>query len=462
MAIAEAPSTPTQPTENRTTQMVWRLLRDWATPYWRMIVINLGLIALVAAATAAYPLVIREIVNSIEQDISSVDWIVLTVIAVATIKATVLLLHKRVTGRILAAIAVDLQRALYGKMIEADMAWHSKEPAAALTARVMADVGLVRTALERLINSVLRDGFSLIALIAGMFYIDWALSLLALIIFPLAIWPVVKVGRMLRKIGRLTQERIADATALLQETLAGVRLAKTYRLERVLRDRTQGQFMQLRRLSVRATDHHAAIDPLMEVVGGLAVAGVLFYVGMRVDEGQTSFGDIAGFIAALLMAAQPARTLGNVNAHIQKGLAGAKRVFDLLDEEPKVVDAPNARPLSVTRGAIDLEHVTFRYAPGEPPALEDVSLAIPGGARVALVGRSGAGKSTLFNLIPRLYDPSAGALRIDGQALRDVSLASLRDNIAVVTQTPFCSTTPCAPTSLMGAMAARASQTRRL
>ena len=172
----------------------------------------------------------------------------------------------------------------------------------------------------------------------------------------------------------------------------------------------------------------------MELLGGVAVAAVLFYVGSRIEAGTNTLGDIAGFIAALLIAAQPMRALGNLNAQVQQGLAGAVRVFDVLDAPPQIADRPGAPALQVSQGAISFDGVTFAYAGAEDAALKNFSLEVPAGARVALVGRSGAGKSTVFNLLPRLYDVTSGAVRIDGRDVREVRLDSLRDAIAVVSQ----------------------------
>jgi subfamily B ATP-binding cassette protein MsbA len=175
------------------------------------------------------------------------------------------------------------------------------------------------------------------------------------------------------------------------------------------------------------------VEPILEVLGGLAVAGILLLIGWRLTTGGSSVGDFAGFVTALLIAAQPMRSLGNVNGVLQEGLAAAERLFALLDQAPAIVDKPGAVPLRVDGGTIRLEHVTFAYPDGSQ-ALRDVSLTVPGGQTVALVGRSGAGKSTVFNLVPRLYEATGGRVTIDGQDVRDVTLASLRDAIGLVSQ----------------------------
>ena len=301
----------------------------------------------------------------------------------------------------------------------------------------MADVGQVRSALERIVNNAIRDVLMIVAGIASIIYIDWQLwqlSLIAFAIFPIAIWPISTIGRTLRKIGRQTQASIGGVSARLLEGLASIKIAKTYQLEDRLNERSREDLEKLRALEVRAGDHQALIDPMMEVLGGLVIVGVLFFVGWRLEAGQNTLGDFAGFITALLLAGQPLRALGNLAGYVQRGLAATQRIFQILDERVRIVPRPGADPLAVARGEVTFEVATFSYEGDTRPALDNVSLTVPGGTRLALVGRSGAGKSTLFNLIPRLFDPTEGRVLIDGKDISQVALESVRANIALVTQ----------------------------
>jgi subfamily B ATP-binding cassette protein MsbA len=212
-----------------------------------------------------------------------------------------------------------------------------------------------------------------------------------------------------------------------------VRVAKTYGLEGYLKQRAGGFFDQIRRLKMKAANQRSRLDPILEIGGGVAVAAVLVFIGWRIVKGQTTIGDFTGFITALLLAAQSFRTLGNLNAILQEAVASLGRVFAIMDEKPQVVDAPGAPPLAVSDGTITFRGLTFRYA-GEEDTLRDIDLTVRGGTLTALVGRSGSGKSTLISLVPRLYDPTEGVVLIDGQPIRDVAIASLRGQIAMVTQ----------------------------
>lgn len=419
--------------DQRAANLFVRIWRRWGRRHLRMLLLNFLFIAIFSAVNGLYAPLIKYIVDGAAAGRTNMEWILLAALAVTLIKAGALLVHKRLNVRLFTQVSVDMQRSLYGKMIHADIAWHGREAPAALGQRVMADVEVVRTALERVVNNLIRDVLMVVAVVASMIYIDWQLSLIALLIFPIAIWPIAQISKILRKIGRDTQASIGQVSARVLEGLAGIQIAKTYQLEGRLKARSGKDFDDLRRLQVRAGDHTALIDPMMEALGGIVVIGVLFFVGWRLEAGQNSLGDFAGFITALLLAGQPLRALGNLAAHVQRGLAGAQRIFDVLDEEPKVVDAEGAVPLVVSRGQIELKGCGFGYSDGTR-ALDDVSLIVPANQRLALVGRSGAGKSTLFNLVPRLFDPTDGQILIDDQDLTSVTIASLREQIALVTQ----------------------------
>ncbi len=410
-----------------------RLWRQWGRHHGWLVFLNLVFIAIFSAVNGLYAPIIKFLVDGATAGRTDMGWILLGALLVAIIKAAALLAHKRINVRLFTQISVDMQRALYAKMVDADLAWHGREPPASLAQRIMADVQAVQQALERTVNNLIRDVLMILAVVASMIYIDWQLSLIALVIFPVAIWPIAQISRSLRKIGRQTQASIGSVNARLLEGLAGIQIAKTYQLEERLNQRSRKDLEDLRSLHVRAGDRTALIEPMMEVLGGLAVVGVLFFVGWRLEAGHNTLGDFAGFITALLLAGQPLRALGNLAGHIQRGLAAAQRVFQVLDEAPRIVDALDAQPLVVTDGRIDLVGAGFRYS-DNTEALADITLTIEGGQRLALVGRSGAGKSTLFNLVPRLFDPTEGRILIDDQDLSQVTLASLRSQIALVTQ----------------------------
>jgi subfamily B ATP-binding cassette protein MsbA len=247
-----------------------------------------------------------------------------------------------------------------------------------------------------------------------MFWIDWVVTLIALVVLPVVIPSIIRLGKKLRRTAMSTQEQTAAMASMVSESLGSVRVAKVYGLETYLKGRAAGLFDQIRRLKMKAANQRARLDPILEIGGGMAVAGVLVFIGWRIVKGQTTIGDFTGFITAMLLAAQSFRTLGNLNAILQEAIASLQRVFALMDEKPAVVDRPGAGSLAVADGTITFESVGFRYHDGED-TLRSIALEVKGGTMTALVGRSGSGKSTLMSLVPRLYDPTEGRVIIDGQ-----------------------------------------------
>src|SRR5439155_17015504 len=278
-----------------------------------------------------------------------------------------------------------------------------------------------------------KDAITVAFLVAVMFYQDWILGLISFFVFPLAIHPIVGIGRRIRRVAANTQAEIGQLTTLLSQTFQGARHVKAYGMEAYEERRATGLFERLFALVVRAGRSRSRASPMMEALGGGAIAAVILYGGHQVIAGARTPGALFSFITALLLACQRMKNLANLNASLQEGLAAAERVFEVLDIEPKIHDIAGARPLRVVRGEIRFERVSFGYAPGAV-ALDGVSMTVPGGHTVALVGPSGAGKSTMLNLIPRFFDVGEGSIAIDGQDLRSVTLASLRGAIALVAQ----------------------------
>jgi len=237
----------------------------------------------------------------------------------------------------------------------------------------------------------------------------------------------------LRRASANVQTGLGSLTSALSQSFSGIRLIKAYGMERYENTRSGAQFDEVYRLIIKTVRGRARTQPIMETLGGVAVALVLAYGGYRVISGTGTLGSFVGFLSAVLLALQPIRSLGNLNASVQEGLAAVKRTFDLLDTEPLVTDRMDAYALDIVTGHVQLDDVSFAYEPGKL-ALDHITIDVPAGRTVALVGPSGAGKSTVLNLIPRFYDTDTGAVRVDGHDVRNVTLASLRDHIALVSQ----------------------------
>ncbi|MCZ6607597.1 MAG: ABC transporter ATP-binding protein, partial [Alphaproteobacteria bacterium] len=306
-------------------------------------------------------------------------------------------------------------------------------PTGKLISRFTYDINLMRGAVSNVLTSLGKDLLSVVGLVTVMFIQDWPLAALSLFAFPMAVFPIVRLGRRVRAVTADTQEEMGQLTTLLEQTFQGIRVVKAYGMEEYEKGRMGGIIKRIFRLAFRAARIRAVSSPIMETLGGAAVAIVIIYGGYRVIGQQTDPGAFFSFLTALLLAYEPMKKLAMLNANLQEGLAGAQRMFDLLDVEPGIHEKPAARRLSVSAGRIRLEDVRFAYEPGRP-ALNGVTMDVPAGKTVALVGPSGAGKSTILNLIPRFYDVAAGRVLIDGADVRDVTLASLYANIALVSQ----------------------------
>jgi subfamily B ATP-binding cassette protein MsbA len=420
--------------DQRAHALARRLWRDWFARDWRRLLASAALMALAAAMTGSYPILIKEAYALFEaRDITLIMLMPVAVVAVTAVKGFATYAQTVLTGRIVNGAVLRMQEALFDHLLRADLAQLTRQPAGTLISRFTSDLNQISIAFGRAVTNAGRDALTLVALLVAMFYLDWVLTLIVLVVYPLAAIPIIRIGARLRRVARSTQAHLGDTTAFLAESLAGTRMIKTYGLEAHERGRAGAIFDELFRLKLRTIKARARLDPLLEIMGGLAVGGVILFGGWRIASGAGSIGEFTGFVSALLMAAQPVRSIGQLNAIVQEGLAAADRFYGLYDERPGIVEAPDARPLRVSEGRVRLENVTFRYADGTE-ALSDMTLDAPGGRTVALVGPSGGGKSTVINLIPRLFDVSEGRVTIDGQDVREVTVTSLRRAVSLVSQ----------------------------
>lgn len=417
-------------------RLIRRFLADWVFPRWRSLLGALAVTTMLAGATGAYPVVIKASFDMLMKHEQAVLLYVLAaIIGVTLLRSLLLFWHAIVTNRIVLRMGADIQQTAFSHLIAADFARLTRDAPGRLMSKLTNDVAAIQLAVQAGVNTAVRDALLVTALLASMIYLDWIMSLIVLGAYPLAALPVAILSDRLRNVARRTQAQVGDMTALLAENLSGARLIKTYGLERYASERTNRSFEQVLSLRMKAVRNRARLDPLLEAAGGVAIAGVVALAYWRISNGISTVGDFMGFVTALLMAGQPIRALGNLSGKIQEGLAGVESLYGMLDEKPAIVDRAGAGPLRIADGAIVFENVAFAYdGAAMIPAVSGFSLVMKGGTTVALVGRSGAGKSTVVNLVPRLFDVTGGRIEIDGQDIRDVTLASLRRAISIVSQ----------------------------
>ena len=413
-----------------------RFVADWVAPRWRQIALVFVFTSGLAATTGGYPLVIKHSFDSLMRTDSHVlPWVLIAIIAVTAARSTFLYLHQVTSARVITRMVTDMQKAAFAHLIVSDFARLTRETTGRLVSRLTNDLAAIQQAIQTSMIAFVRDTLSVLAVLITMLWLDWMLTLIVFAVFPFAVLPMSSIGRRLRSVSRRTLSEIGDMTSRLTEVLAGVRLIKAFRLENYAIERLNGNFEQIYRLRMKAVRARGRMGPALEALAGIAIAGVVALAYWRIARGISTVGDFMGFVTALLLAAQPIKSLGMVTTSVIEGVAAAERIYELLDEKPTVVDRADARALVVRQGAIVFDDVGFAYATSAGSrAVENVSLTVPGGKTVALVGRSGAGKSTVINLVARLFDVDAGRILIDGQDLREVTLTSLRQAIAIVSQ----------------------------
>ena len=418
---------------NSTRALLARLWREHVSHHRSRLLLVLVLTCLMAGTTALYPVVIDHAFQMFtDRDRRILYQIPALVVAITSIKAAAQYFQNVQVQQIVLLVIRELQGRMFSHLAHADLARLEREAPAQLAARFTTDAAIIRDALTRTVNGV-ADAVTVVGLVASMLYLDWLLSLIAAALYPLAAVPIQNIGRRIRRASGGMQERMGEAAAMLNESFAQARTVRAYRLEDAETERAESAFAQLYRALMRMAKGRARVDPVLEVLGGAAVAAVIGFAGWRAAISSQTIGNFTGFVAALLIASRPLRALGSLNAALQEGLAGLTRVFSVVDERPHIVDAPDAALLPGGRGRVVFDDVHFLYPDGRV-GLAGLSFAAEPGTMVALVGPSGAGKSTALALIPRLHDATAGMVRIDGSDVRRVTLASLRDAIAYVAQ----------------------------
>ena len=419
--------------EAGTRSLLKRLWREHLRRHRGRLIVVMVLTALMAGLTALYPVVIdRAFSMFTARDERILYQVPALVVAITGAKAAVTYFQTVLTQSMVLRIIRELQQRMFAHLTRADLARLEREAPAQLAARFTTDAATIREALTRAVGGI-ANAITVVGLIASMLWLDWVLSLIAAALYPLAALPLQRIGKRVRRASGGMQERMGETATLLTETFTQARTVRAYRLEAIETRRADAAFAQLNRALMRMTRTRSGVDPMLEVLGGAAVAAVMGFAGWRAATGSSTVGNFTGFVAALLIASQPLRALGSLNAALQEGLAGLVRVFQVIDEPPGIAERPGAPALPAGPGRLVFDNVSFAYPDGRL-GVRGLSFIAEPGLTVALVGASGAGKSTALALIPRLHDVTGGRIVLDGADVRSVSLASLRDAIAYVGQ----------------------------
>ena len=413
---------------------IFKRLLQLAKPHTLRFLAAMACMLVVGVTTSALAFLVKPALDEIflKRNADMLKLIPLAVIGIYLVKGTCNYFQTVLMNFIGQRIVADLRAELYRKIQLQSLAFFTKHPTGVLMSRITYDVGYIQGAVSEAVTALLKDSFTLLCLVIVIFYRDWQLAIVAMFVFPLAVYPIAKFGQKMRQIATRAQVTLGSLTSLLQETISGTRIVKAFGMEAHENKRFSIENERLFRLSLKSISINAVSSPFMEFLGGLGISAIIFYGGYQVIHGQSTPGTFFSFLTALIMLYEPVKRLTNVNNTIQQGIAGAERVFSIMDLVPEIRNRPDAVPLPRISREIEIRNVTFRYE--EAPVLKNINLRIRTGEAVAFVGMSGGGKTTLVNLIPRFYDVTTGMILIDGQDIRNVTVESLRGQIAIVTQ----------------------------
>ncbi|MDY0187035.1 MAG: lipid A export permease/ATP-binding protein MsbA [Syntrophus sp. (in: bacteria)] len=413
---------------------IFKRLLKLTKPHIPRFAVAMVCMLIVGALTSALAFLVKPALDDIflKRNAEMLLWIPLAVILIYAVKGSCSYFQTILMNFIGQRIVADLRYRLYEQIQMQSLRFFAKHHTGELMSRITNDVNSIQHAVSEAVTSLLKDTFTLIFLVFVIFYRDWQLAIIAMFVFPLAIYPIAKFGEKMRRNATKTQVTMAGLTTLLQETISGTRIVKAFCMEAYENMRFARENEKLMRLALKSVSINAISSPFMEFLGGIGIAAIIFYGGYQVIHGSSTPGTFFSFLTALIMLYEPVKRLTNVNNTIQKGIAGAQRVFHILDLVPDILDRAHAVDLPRIVEKIEIRNVSFSY--NATPVLRNINLTIRAGEVIAFVGMSGGGKTTLVNLIPRFYDVSDGQILVDGHDIRDVTLLSLRRQIGIVTQ----------------------------
>jgi subfamily B ATP-binding cassette protein MsbA len=410
-------------------------LTSFAMPHRGRLLAAFGAMLVYAAGSAGLAALIQPVFDQVLTTRTGLGWVIAGILGLYAIKGIGAYLSANLMADVGQRVVRDLRRALFRKVLDQSSAFFANRAVGKLLSRIINDVTQVQQAVSETLGDLARESLALVGYVGLLFWYDARLATVSLTVAPLVIYPLTTLGRRVRRTTHRSQEALEQLTHVGAEAFAGQRIVKAFGAEAREAARFDAVSERLYSTNMKVTRVLSVLPPLMEFIGGLAFAGVLWYGSQEIQAGRLTTGGFTAFLASLFMMYGPAKKLSRVNANIQQALAASERIFETLDLESEIVDRPGATTLLPLGGTVEFDRVHFRYTSGSAEAtLQDVSLRVEAGTVLAIVGRSGAGKSTLVNLLPRFYDVNAGAVRIDGRDVRDVTLQSLRAQIGIVTQ----------------------------
>ena len=420
-------------------QILIRLFKDSIKPYTVRLFSSLFFMVIIALATGATAWLLDPAIDKIflDKDESMLLLIPIAIILTLFIKSVATYIQIILLNGVAQNIIADTQIKLFKKIINADLAWLHKIHSAKIISNFLYDVTLLQDSVSSSLANGVKDILTLICLVGVMYYQDWQLATISIIAFPLVGVLTRRLGKRIKKASTETQEETGVLASILSENLDGTRIVKAYQQEtQEIEKLSKSVFRRMQKI-LKGINARGAASPFAEFLAGFGIAGALYYAGLRGLQGELALNEFVSFLGAMMLAFQPLRRLAQINATLQEGFAAAIRVFGLLDQKSYINEKPSASNLSLSKSDISFENVTLSYEGQKNSALKEISLKVPHSKTTALYGTSRSGKSSILNLIPRFYDPDTGSVKIDNQDIKELSIASVRSSIALVSQEPI-------------------------
>jgi len=404
---------------------------------WLRLSFAMGCMMVVGVSTSATAFLIKPVLDDVffKQDVRMLKIIPVAIAIIYFLRGIAYYCQVYLMSYVGQSIITSLRNTLFSKIQDLSLSFFHEEKTGALMSRVTNDVNIVKEMVSNAVTGALKDSFTIVCLTIVIFYRDWKMAIFASLILPIAFFPIVEFGRRVRKVSIVYQEAMADMSSFLHETFFGNKIVKAFGRESYEKKRFLKKTHNIFNLEMKAVVARSLSAPIMEFLGGIGVAFIIWYGGSKVIAGTSTPGTFFSFMTAVIMLYEPVKKLSKLNNSIQQGLAATDRVFDIIDKESDIREHHNPVDIKPGLHRVTFKNVFFKY--DNAMILEDINLDIKAGEILALVGMSGGGKTSLVNLIPRLYDVTEGSILIDGIDIRKASISSLRNQIAIVTQDPI-------------------------
>tara|TARA_Y100001970_G_scaffold196650_1_gene239179 strand:+ start:900 stop:2642 length:1743 start_codon:yes stop_codon:yes gene_type:complete len=417
-------------------QILKRLYNDYTKKYVKKIILSVFFTLLLAGSTSSVAYLLDPAIKQlfIEQKKNLLYVIPSLIVLAFIVKAASLYIAKIIMIRVSVDVTRDIQFDAFSSLLNADTKLIETKHSGKFISNLGNDVSMITNLVSTVILNLFKDSLTLIGLLSVMFYQNWKLTLFAIIMIPVASIAAKTLGKRIGKVSTQQMNRAGILNSYLMEILKNHKLAKIFQKENYEKERAKKFIEDLKKTNEKIMQIFVRASPIMEVLTGIMIAFLIYLSAILISKNELEVSNFFSFLAAMMLAYQPVRSLATLNIAIQQGLAGAKRVLPIIDQIPEIRDKKDSKKLIVENGEINFDNVNFNYSENGSSVLNSVNLKIPGKKMTALVGHSGAGKSTILNLIPRFYDANSGDIKIDNQSIYDSSISSLRKNISLVSQ----------------------------